>query len=74
VFSYLTKNYTLRQSINFLTIILVQSLFLVFQILGLTEDEENLLKTNIITTKIIPFMMLALLLANIFVNIIFLVW
>jgi hypothetical protein len=74
VFSYLNKNYTLRQSINFITVIIVESFFLVFQILGLTEDEDTILKTNIITTKVIPFSILALLMANILANMIFLVW
>lgn len=74
VFSYLNKNYTLRQSINFITVIIVESLFLVFQILGLTEDEDTILKTNIITTKVIPFSILALLMTNILANMIFLVW
>ena len=74
VFSYLNKNYTLRQSINFITVIIVESLFLVFQILGLTENEDTILKTNIITTKVIPFSILALLMANILANMIFLVW
>jgi hypothetical protein len=74
LFSYLNKNYTLRQSINFITVIIVESLLLAFQILGLTEGDETLLKTSIITTKVIPFVILALLMANILANMIFLVW
>ena len=39
LFSYLHKNYVLRQSINFVTIIIVEISFFAFQVLVLTKGE-----------------------------------
>jgi hypothetical protein len=74
-FSYLSRNYVLRQTINFLTIILIQLILIAAQvIIENVQTKGQALDTNIFVTKAVPMLVLSLLLLNFIGNIFFYVW
>jgi hypothetical protein len=75
VFSYLNRNYVLRQSLNFKTTILVQSLYFI-QALQ-TQNSSALvetLSTNYLTTELIPLLIISILYINFMINAMFWIW
>ena len=75
VFSHLYRNYVLRQSLNFLSIILIQVLLMCGQImLTDTGNSEEFLSKSEVTLKVIPALVLCLMVVNMIANIIFFIW
>ncbi len=75
VFSHLYRNYVLRQSFNFLTIILIQLLLMCGQVmLTNSGNSEELLSKSEITLKVVPAVVLSLMVVNLVINIGFWVW
>ena len=75
VFSHLYRNYVLRQSFNFLSIILIQAVLMCGQImLTDTGNSEELLSKSEVTLKVIPALVLSLMVVNLIANILFFIW
>ena len=64
LFSYLYKNYLLRQSINFAVIVIIQLLYLLVVILASSEGIEKTFTSNMFVVKIIPTLILVLVLLS----------
>ncbi len=75
VFSYLNRNYVLRQSLNFITTILVQALYFIqaFQTQNASALVETLSK-NYLTTELIPLLIISILYINFMINAMFWIW
>jgi hypothetical protein len=75
LFSYLSRNYVLRQTINFLTIILIQLILIAAQVvIENVQAKGQALDTDVFATKAVPMLVLSLLLVNFLGNIFFFVW
>ncbi len=75
LFSYLSRNYVLRQTINFLTIILIQLILIAAQVvIENVQTKGQALDTSIFVTKAVPMLVLPLLLVNFLGNIFFYIW
>lgn len=73
--SYLSRNYVLRQTINFLTIILIQLILIAAQVvIENVQTKGQALDTSIFATKAVPMLVLSLLLLNLLGNIFFYIW
>lgn len=75
MFSYLHRNYVLRQSINFFTTIVIQLLYF---IQGLkmqdTANLVNTLSTDYLTTQLIPLLILSFMYINFIINVLLWIW
>jgi hypothetical protein len=74
LFSHLYQNYTLRQCVNFITIIVIQLVFLIQQAQYSSLTSEEAMTTNEFTTKMAPILFLSLLLVNLIFNVFLWVW
>lgn len=74
LFSYLYKNYTFRQTVNFSIIIIVQLLYIVLQVIIQQSDPYQTFAVNQFTTKWLPMIVLALLLISVLFNTFLFVW
>lgn len=75
VFSYLNRNYVLRQSLNFITTIIVQALYFI-QALQ-TQNASALieaLSSNYLTTELIPLLIVSILYINFIINVFLWIW
>ena len=73
--SYLSRNYVLRQTINFLTIILIQLILIAAQvIIENVQTKGQALDTNVFVTKAVPILVLSFILLNLLGNIFFYIW
>lgn len=73
-FSHLYQNYTLRQSVNFITIIVIQLVFLIQQAQYSSLTLEEAMTANEFTKKMAPILVLSLLLINLIFNVFLWVW
>lgn len=64
----LSKNYLLRQGFNYGTIIVIQSIYLLSNIIMTTNDPFNTFVQNAFIVKVVPMMVLALLSLNLLFN------
>ncbi len=75
VFSYLHRNYVLRQSLNFVTTIVVQ---LIYFIQALKIQDAGIfvetMTTNYLTTEMVPILILSLLYINFAINVFLWIW
>lgn len=74
MFSFLHKNYTLRQSFNLISIISVQGVIFSFIFSVQESDQFSAFVTNSYTTTMVPLIMLSILTINLISNIFFYVW
>lgn len=74
LFSYLHKNYTLRQTVNFSIIIIIQLLYVVLQAIIQQSDPYQTFAVNQFTTKWLPMIVLVLLLVSVLFNTFLFVW
>ena len=74
LFSYLYKNYTLRQTVNFTIIIMIQLLYIVLQAIIQQSDPYQTFAVNEFTTKWLPLIVLVLLLVGVLFNTFLFIW
>ena len=74
LFSYLYKNYTLRQTVNFTIIIMIQLLYIVLQAIIQQSDPYQTFAVNEFTTKWLPLIVLILLLVGVLFNTFLFIW
>lgn len=73
-FCYIYKNYVLRQSINFLTIILIEGLYLLTKVMANSEGSYQTYVYNKLVTEGVPLALICLLLVNMSFNVFCWVW
>lgn len=74
VFSHIYQNYVLRQSVNFLTVILIEGLYLSVTMIVKSNGPFEAFVQNGLVTKGVPLAILSLLLLNMGFNIFCWVW
>ena len=68
LFSYLNKNYVLRQSVNFTTTILIEILYMVVTVIAQNEGPYSAFVSNDFVIKGVPMGILSLLICNLGFN------
>ena len=67
-FKFCPQNYALRQSVNFVSIILIQFLFLSFEIIYKNSENNEIFTSMKYTTRVIPILILIILLLDFLFN------
>ena len=74
VFSYVYQNYVLRQSVNFLTVILIEGLYSMTKAFVKFEGPYQTFVNNKVVTEGVPYTVIGLLLVNMSFNVFCWVW
>jgi hypothetical protein len=74
IFSYIYQNYVLRQSVNFLTIILIEGLYSLTKAFVHFDGSYQTFVWNKFVTDGVPFLVISLLLLNIGFNVFCWIW
>ena len=74
IFSYVYQNYVLRQSVNLITVIVIQTLYLAAKIILQEKGPYEAFVNNRFVTEGVPFCVVLILLSNLGFNVFCWVW